>query len=258
MHHEVTAPRPVGAAPLRVGFASDFHAGPTTAPTVLRDACDALAAARLDILLLGGDFVSVRARYIGPLARMIEDIPAPLGKFGVLGNHDLRANVEQVVDALEHVGVELLTNRARRLADPHGDVTVVGLDDPIHGDPDAAEAFGDADETGGAGAANAAGTRLLLMHAPDGLLHTGDCDFAIAMAGHTHGGQIRLPWGGPIVVPSGRLSRRYVAGLYPLDNGGAPRALLVSHGVGCSTVPVRLFARPQVHIVTLVAAPLPR
>jgi predicted MPP superfamily phosphohydrolase len=230
--------RPSATPALRIGFASDFHAGPTTAMCLLREAADALARARLDVLLLGGDFVSVRARYIGPLARMIEDIPAPLGKFAVLGNHDLRANVDQVVDALEHVGVDVLVNESRRLAAPHSDVVLVGLDDPIRGEPDADAAFADA-----------TGLRVVLMHAPDGLFSIGTRPFALAVAGHTHGGQVRLPSGRAPVVPSGRLSRQYLDGMYRIgDKGGA---MLVSRGVGCSTIPIRLFARPVVHVITL-------
>src|SRR5262249_48175601 len=69
--------RPADAAPLRIAFASDFHAGPTTDPRQLRAACEALADCAADVLLLGGDFVSVRAGYIDLLAPLLAEIPAP-------------------------------------------------------------------------------------------------------------------------------------------------------------------------------------
>jgi hypothetical protein len=132
----------------------------------------------------------------------------------------------------------VLTNRGVRLAPPHDDVWVCGLDDPIFGDPDAESAL-----------AGAGGRRVVLMHAPDGLLALGDREFDLALCGHTHGGQIVFPWGWAPVVPAGRLSRRYMRGLFAL---GGERAMLVSHGVGCSSVPVRLFATPEVHVCELL------
>jgi hypothetical protein len=90
----------------------------------------------------------------------------------------------------------------------------------------------------------AEGTRVVLMHSPDGVRAIGDRAFHLALCGHTHGGQVRLPWGPPLIVPRGRLSRRYASGRFEL---GA-RTLLVSHGVGCSGVPVRTFAPPEVHL----------
>jgi predicted MPP superfamily phosphohydrolase len=233
------ASRRAGSTPLRIAFASDFHAGPTTDPRLLDEACDILADARPDVLLLGGDFVSVRANYIDRLAKALSRIDAPLGKYGVPGNHDLRADHDRWRNALTGIGIELLINRSVTLPAPHDDISIVGLDDPIFGDPDAERAFADT-----------AGHRIVLMHAPDGLLDIGDRDFAVALCGHTHGGQVATPWGRPLVVPRGRLSRRYSGGFERLDPNGR-RALLVSRGVGCSVIPLRLFAHPEVHILTV-------
>jgi predicted MPP superfamily phosphohydrolase len=144
-----------GAPPLRIAFASDFHAGPTTHPSVIAHACAALADARPDLLLLGGDFVSFHARYVDALVPQLGAIPAPLGRFAVLGNHDLMADDAHVVRRLEEHGVHLLTNRNVRLPPPHDFVWICGLDDAEQGRPDADAAF-----------AGAAGVRLVLMHSP--------------------------------------------------------------------------------------------
>jgi uncharacterized protein len=87
--------------PLRIAFASDFHAGATTSHKLLEHACEQLADLEPDLVLLGGDFVSVRASYIQRLAPLLAAVPARLGKFGVLGNHDLRADSAAVVCELE-------------------------------------------------------------------------------------------------------------------------------------------------------------
>jgi uncharacterized protein len=91
----------------------------------------------------------------------------------------------------------------------------------------------------------------VLMHAPDGLLTLGGQHFDLAVCGHTHGGQIAFGGVRPY-LPYGKLSRQYSSGLYRLGPGGG-RALVVSNGVGCSTIPIRTGARAraQVHLFTI-------
>ncbi len=221
---------------LRVAFAADFHAGATTDERLLRDACRALAAFAPDLVLLGGDFVSVRASYIDRLAPLLAAIQAPLGKLAVLGNHDLRANRATVTHALTTAGVSILDNERRQLPEPFDDVTICGMSDADRGDPRPDLAI---DGT--------TGTRIVLMHSPEGLRAIGDRPFGLALCGHTHGGQVSMPWGTPIVMSGGDLNRRYASGLFALE-GEAPRRLLVTNGVGCSTAPIRLFAPPEVHL----------
>ena len=225
-----------GMGTVRVAFASDFHAGATTDPRVLEAACAAIAAEKPDLLLLGGDFVTTRAGYIDQLAPLLASITAPLGKFGVFGNHDRRANRAVLSRALEGAGVRMLVNEVTTLPDPHGDVSILGLDDPIRGAPEYQEMPAD-------------GVRIVLMHAPDGLMTLGDRHFDLALCGHTHGGQITVGGLKPY-LPHGKLSREYAGGLYRMGAEGN-RALIVSRGVGCSTVPLRIGANAQVHLLTV-------
>ncbi|HET7373136.1 MAG TPA: hypothetical protein VFJ20_07105, partial [Gemmatimonadaceae bacterium] len=123
---------------------------------------------------------------------------------------------------------------------------ICGLEDATRGEPRADHAL-DA----------AVDTRIVLMHSPEGLHAIGDREFDLAFCGHTHGGQIALPWGTPVVVPPGHFNRRFTKGRFDLarDNGSesrGARALLVSSGVGCSTIPVRLFAAPEVHLCLII------
>lgn len=228
---------PGSASRLRIAFASDFHAGPSTSPRLLADAIEALHHAAADVLLLGGDFVAVRARGIDALAARLGEVPAPAGRFAVLGNHDYYAGAARITAALERAGVQVLVNRSTRLPAPFDRVSICGLDDHTSGHPDAAAAF-----------ASAASVRVLLMHAPSGLLDVGRHAFDLALAGHTHGGQVALPGGRPIVVPKGRLSRRYAGGRYELAPG---RALLVTRGLGQSVLPLRWHAPPEVHVLSM-------
>jgi predicted MPP superfamily phosphohydrolase len=218
--------------PLTVAFASDFHAGPTTDPEILRRACDALRAVRPDLLLLGGDFVSLDVQQIDWLAPLLGSIDAPMGRFAVLGNHDLWYGAERIVRALEAAGIEMLINKNRRLAPPFQDIWLCGLDEFTMGMPDARSALRGAD-----------GARIVLMHAPANLLNLQGERFDVAFCGHTHGGQIAWRGGIPIKGAPGPLSRAYNRGQFRMDHGGT---LVVSVGLGCSTVPVRINAAPEI------------
>ena len=227
---------------LRIGFASDFHAGPTTHPARLEAACQALRDERPDLLLFGGDFVSFHERYVEPLATLLGSIPAPLGRYAVLGNHDRWTDEHHIARRLAAAGIELLINANRRLPPPYDQVLLCGLDDPETGAPDPARAF-----------AGVAGVCLLLVHSPDGLRFVGDQRVDLALCGHTHGGQVALPDGRPILLPKGDLCRVYPHGRFRF---GPERAgtLIVSRGVGYSEIPFRLFAPPDLLICTLRGA----
>jgi uncharacterized protein len=227
------------APPIRIAFASDLHAGPATYPGLVRDACNALRDARPDLLLLGGDFVSFHARHVDRLVPMLRAIDAPLGKLAVLGNHDLLADDAFIAERLADAGVRVLVNENTRLAPPHDDVWICGLDNTEEGTPDGDAAF-----------AGAEGVRLVLMHSPDGLRAVGDRSFAAAFCGHTHGGQF---WIGDraLVSFSGPLSRKYLRGGVFHLGAGSGGVLLVSRGVGCGNLPMRKGADPEVHVVTV-------
>ena len=235
-HHWVRAHVwPLGAPPLRIGFASDLHAGPTTHPSLLEEAAQALEAAELDVLLLGGDFIYLRPDGIEEISRRFGRIPAR-ARYAVLGNHDLWSQDARIVRALEAEGIEVLVNRSSTLPSPFEHVSICGLDEPWTGRPDADAAFDGAAEV-----------RILLMHAPGGLLVVGPRRFDLALCGHTHGGHIALPGGIPIVNVD-PLGRRYPHGEHVVSDG---RTIIVSRGVGATESPVRLFADADVRIVTL-------
>lgn len=239
IHHRITCERwPAGTRPLRIAFASDLHAGPTTHPSLLAEAARSLRDAAPDVLLLGGDYVYLRAGGIHDLTPLLADLPSPLGRFAVFGNHDLWAHDATLRRALEGIGFRVLVNENAPLPPPFEHVSICGLDDPWVGEPDVRATFDGARDV-----------RVLLMHAPEGMMLVNDEPFDVAVCGHTHGGHIALPGGIPIVV-AGPLSRRYNHG--PYDVGGRP--LIVSRGIGATESALRLFADPDVRVVTLGGA----
>jgi uncharacterized protein len=233
----IAIPELRGLPPLRIILASDLHAGPMTHPSVLESACRAIAELRPDLLLLGGDFVSWHQRYIADLAPLLGAIPARHGRYAVVGNHDLWADDVPIVRALGQQGVETLINAEVRLPAPYGHVRLYGMDDPTAGDPRPP------------GALPAGEARLVLMHAPEGMAHLRAEQYQLALAGHTHGGQIALPGGYPIGLPPGSYSHRYAAGRFTMAGG---RTLLVSRGVGYGDFTARWNAPADILACTLV------
>jgi predicted MPP superfamily phosphohydrolase len=231
----LTFPGPEHAlAPLRIAFASDFHAGPTTHARTLTQACQVLRDLQPDLLLLGGDFVSYRASHIEALAQQLGEVQAPCGRFAVLGNHDLWADDRLIVEHLNRAGIQVLVNQNVQLPTPYSHVWLCGLDDPSSGSPDAAAMF-----------RGAGGCRIVLMHSPQGIPLIEKHAYDLAVCGHTHGGQICLPNGRPIILPSGRYNRRYPSGHFQIGSQPHQR-LFVSRGVGYGGLPLRLFAPPDV------------
>ncbi len=230
---------PAGTPDLRVGFASDLHIGPTTPGRLLDCAADQLAAEDVDVLLLGGDYVfleatAAKARALDAFVRRAR----AKRTIAVLGNHDLWTSHDALERSLEGAGAELVINTHVRLASPHEQVAVVGLDEPWTGAPDADLAFRGAEM---------AGVRVALCHSPDGLPLIEGRDVALFVCGHTHGGQVALPWG-PVVVP-GRIGKAMPSGFH--EAHGAH--IFVSRGLGGTEVPIRTFARPDVAVLTLTS-----
>jgi predicted MPP superfamily phosphohydrolase len=228
-------------APLSLAFASDFHAGASTHPEVFVSLARELLNHRPDVLLLGGDFVSRTAEYMAPLLDALSQYNPPLGKFAVLGNHDLWADDEAVSRQLNAVGVEVLVNRNMALAPPFDGVSICGIDDPWTGRADSAKTF-----------EGSKAIRIWLTHSPDGLLLLEDQQYAIGFAGHTHGGQICLADGTPIMTAGGPLSRSHSRGRFDIPGNGP---LIVSRGVGCSNLPIRINSDPELIICRLTPGP---
>jgi predicted MPP superfamily phosphohydrolase len=224
-------------APLVLAFASDFHAGPTTDPRMYSTLIEELTRLRPDVLLLGGDYVSSKARDVDVLPGILERCSPPLGKYAVLGNHDLWTDHRHITRQLRSAGVDVLVNRHVSLPPPFERVSICGIDDPWMGRVDPASTFRGAGQI-----------RVFLSHSPDGLQLLNGERFDLGFAGHTHGGQIAYPDGTPIVTVGGPLSRRYSRGRFDIAGNGP---LIVSRGVGCSNLPIRINADPELILCTV-------
>ena len=232
----VAPPRwPRAADGLRILHVSDIHCGPFLHPEVLaRTVADAMAF-RPELVAITGDIVEGRLEDLdGFLPALAPLADAPLGAWYCLGNHDYFTRApEVIVERLGSVGIRTLRNASTMLSGGGREVVVGGIDDRILGTPDwqaLASAHGP--------------PQLLLTHQPDDFYEAERRGVALALAGHTHGGQIRFPGLGPIV----RQSR------YCLDEGAYVHGdgmLVVSRGLGAVGLPWRSGALPEAILLTV-------
>lgn len=222
-----------GDDPLTIAFVTDLHIGPHFSSTDLEPTIAALEQIQPDVVLFGGDFICESPRFLhdleAPLQRMTAI--ARIGSWGIWGNHDIANIRERVAPVLERCGVTMLTNESAQL---HNDLWVVGIDDVLLGKADVDAAFARVPE----------GVRTIaLWHEPDVAGRLAPYTPLVALSGHTHGGQVRLPGIGALATPS--LGRKYVTGHFNVDG----LLLYVSRGIGIYRPPVRLNCRPELAVL---------
>ena len=238
-----------------IAFFSDVHIGPAYGVDRLSRLADAVAAAKPDLILFGGDLIDHRTPTDDAFARSVSDclgrMQSPWGQYAIVGNHDnrLRAELRLMAGMLENGGFQLLINQSVLL----DGIWLAGLDESYFGKPDAGLAYsGDglllaAGQSEPVGEPDAGKTlfRLLMMHQPDVAadLPAGTAD--LLLSGHSHNGQITL-LGRPIITVS--QGERYPYGLYHLENGSS---LVVSRGLGTVGLPARFCAPPELILITL-------
>lgn len=217
---------------LTIAFVTDLHIGPHTSARSMEPTVRALASIRPDYILFGGDFISESPRYLHdletPLRRMVST--ATKGCYGIWGNHDVANIRARVAPVLETAGVTMLTDEAVALSE---DLWLAGIDDFLLGRPNPEAAFSQVP----AGARSVA-----LWHEPDLAERLLPYSPTLILSGHTHGGQMRLPFIGALATP--KLGKRYVAGWFNVQ--GMP--LYVSRGIGMYRPPLRLNCRPELAI----------
>lgn len=242
--HQLALP---GLAPaldgLRLACVADVHLQGAVGAAP-RTALAALARERPDVVILAGDICN-HYDDLPTLAAWAREARGSLATFATLGNweHDAGIDVPTATKVYEHVGVELLVNASAVVRVRDAVLRIVGLDDPVLGHPDLSLALRDV---------VAGEPTLLTLHAPgyvDSVTSTTLDGVAVILAGHTHGGQIRVPGWTPY-TPSG--SGRFVAGWYR----DTPAPLYVTRGIGTVAIHARLFCRPEIPIFTLRTTPL--
>jgi predicted MPP superfamily phosphohydrolase len=229
---------------LRIAVISDLHAGSAFIDQRKIDQVVSLTnQARPDLVLLTGDYVVNASRKIGGNPMPIETIVAhlkplraKLGVYAVIGNHDRWDDAEKIALTFRQAGIPVLENQHRTIAGEKGPLTLVGIGDYFtHASRPLVALSG----------VSPRAQALCFTHSPD-IFPALPSSCALTIAGHTHGGQVRLPLLGRLIVPS-HFAQRYAAGLVR-EQG---KSLFVSTGIGTSILPIRLGVPPEVSLLAL-------
>lgn len=232
---------PSGLDGLRVGLLADLHFEPDRDDALIEEAVAYINAEKLDLLLLGGDYVSSSSSVLAPLARILTNAKASHGVFAVMGNHDgWNAGRPLTRRIFEKSGISFLINQNSHLHLRGEKLAVAGTDFVWLGKPDPqATLKGIARDT----------PVLALVHEPDYFDDmTARRDITLQVSGHTHGGQCRVPVAGyaPAKVKYGE---KYIYGHHATGNSN----LFVTRGIGTSGLRVRFACPPELAILTLRA-----
>jgi len=233
----------------KIAVLSDFHYDPVFSVHPLRAAIPTVNALQPDLIALTGDFVSEpisgrsrrKAAYAAePCASLLRLMKAPHGLWAVMGNHDASTDPDLVTSILRSTGIQVLSNQSTSIEQAGGRFWLSGVADVLDGDSDLNSTLANVpkDEA-----------TILLAHEPDYADYVARHPVDLQISGHSHGGQVRLPFLPPFYEPP--LARKYIAGLYQIG----PLTLYTNRGLGTVGVPVRFDCPPEVTLITLRARP---
>jgi predicted MPP superfamily phosphohydrolase len=218
---------------------SDLHLGPYVGNTEIRSAVEATNQLRPDAIVLTGDYVTREADLMDDCARELSALAAPAGVYAVLGNHDHWSSLEHITHALENNSIPVLINDAMPVERNGARLWIAGVDDVWQRRADLNSALRQVPVTE---------PTVLLAHEPDYAEVVRHYPVDLQLSGHSHGGQVRLPFYGAPILPY--LAKKYPIGLKRAD------ALWVytNRGIGVVSPPVRFNCRPEITLLTLRSA----
>jgi len=230
----------------RIAHLADFHYGEYSEPTFIRSLVQRVNALRPDMIALTGDFISS-----GPMVKSISidfayhcaDLLGRLEcprKFAAMGNHDVMVGRLDVTNALESRSIPVLHNSAVPIEKDGARLWLAGVADTLVGT--------DADLKATIPRGRVAGKEplILMAHEPDYADRVIGSGVDLMLSGHTHGGQVRIPFAPLLNLPP--LGRKYIEGHFSLNG----LQLYVTRGIGTVGVPFRFRCPPELTLITLV------
>jgi predicted MPP superfamily phosphohydrolase len=221
---------------LRILQVSDVHAGPYMPVERMRRIRDLVSQIPADVIVFTGDQLDRRRSDARLFAAGFAGLKAPLGVYGILGNHDHSVEPELSVWALRKAGITPLVNEVVRFERGGVPLALAGVED-IQAKNGRQPRFEILKEHHDA-------FRICLCHQPQGWHRAAENGAHVTIAGHTHGGQIALTTRN---LNPARFHTRYVAGPYRRDDA----FLYVSRGIGVGAVPLRVGSPPEIDLITL-------
>jgi predicted MPP superfamily phosphohydrolase len=230
---------------------SDFHYDEHFSAVAIRKSVDIINSLNPDLVVLTGDFVTVplftrgrnarlAAESVGPCALLLHQLRSKSGSFAVLGNHDVGSDSIWITETIERQGIPVLRNYSVPLDRDGARIWLAGIDDALEGKADIRSTLRLVPDKEFV---------MLLAHEPDFASLASRHSVDLQLSGHSHGGQVWLPFvGAPWLPPMGR---KYPRGMYRIGE----LTLYTNIGVGTIRVPVRLNCPPEVTLFTLRSAP---
>ena len=217
---------------------SDFHVGPHVKAEDVHRAVEMANKLGPDLVVLTGDYVSESAQHSAACAGELAALKAEHGVHAILGNHDFWTDAAVVAANLRQVGLDVLRNEHRRLEVGDTILWLVGIEDVWSGKPDLGAALDGVPQKA---------TTVLLVHEPDFADQVTRHNISLQLSGHSHGGQVRLPFVGAPILPY--LAHKYPYGLRRIGE----MWLYTNRGIGLVAPPVRFLCRPEITLLRLQA-----
>ena len=227
-----------------IALLSDFHYDPYFSVHPIRSSVEIVSRLRPDLVALTGDFVS--ASWLGsavrggadaePCAELLAKLRAPHGVWAVLGNHDAAAGADRVTEALNAVSIPTLSNQSVAIERDGAHFWLGGVEDVLHGSPDL---------EGTLRGIPSEEAIVLMVHEPDYADYVAEYPVDLQLSGHTHGGQVRIPFLPPLYLPP--LAEKYISGLFQIR----ALTLYTTPGIGTVDLPVRWNCPAEVTFITL-------
>ena len=245
----IALPRlPDAFAGLRLVQISDFHFEEYTEAMFLEAVVRQVNALRPDVVVLTGDFVSSKPLPVRPTielghhcAHILSRIECPL-RYAVMGNHDELVSAPAITAGLVSQGIPVLANSYVAVERDGQRLWLGGIRDALQSRPDLGTALPVHRD-------QAREPLILLSHEPDYADRAIGHQIDLVLSGHTHGGQVLIPFLPPLLLPD--LGKRYVHGHFRFADG---MQLYVNRGIGAVNLPFRFRCPPEITVITLQAA----
>ncbi|OTW83138.1 metallophosphoesterase [Bacillus thuringiensis serovar cameroun] len=224
---------------------SDVHLGPEFTLKQLENLVEKMNELHPDIVVFTGDLIDKFGSYSAEKDEakvILQKINAPLGKYAVFGNHDRGGGGSVFYKKyMEEAGFSVLVNEVQKIEVGNGKyITISGLDDFLLGKPQIAATLKHVRQQD---------FNMLLVHEPDVVDKVACYPVDFQVSGHSHGGQVQIPFIGPLITT--KLAESYVEGMYELEGKNKPLHLYVNRGIGTTRMPVRFWSVPELSVFVL-------
>jgi predicted MPP superfamily phosphohydrolase len=224
----------------RVVHLTDLHLGFLVSESFIENVINKVNSLKADIVVCTGDYVHARnsINEIDTVWPILIKLKANYGVYSVLGNHDHWADTERSLQWLERSG-QSVRHTCKVIYKEKARILIGGSGDFFEDELKIDQCFTNSDESD---------CRILLTHNPDAIDTVFETPLSLILSGHTHGGQVSIPFYGPPVVPV--KNKRYSSGLIKTEKGN----LFISKGIGWAIFPIRFNCCPEIAVHELIMA----